>query len=333
MIPPTSTQPIYGSCMSLTFCPICSFRESVKAESDPLIKSDKEKARWKNNKDPELNLNKMEKNERYEKFARIYACCKGGDGPGATAMLLYKFMLGDEGKIKLGEPPRKQVLNIRYVMNVECYNPGFELLKMYGNLEKSKQTDLNTPYKECLQGIVISPVRHENDWWGYSQELMSKVIDSVFYYDGEKEKPNNILIITNDYRDILLKEYIQFEVERNVDDACIQGDIKEPSAEKLKLELYEKFRDLLKNKSLKDKTQQTLTKLVTKELSLAIRGYVKKEKTVEDLKRLINSYFTTVNPSKEQQGCPCPITECPFKSKALYLLIEGKGERGHGVTH
>ena len=218
-------------------------------------------------------------------------------------------------------------------MNVECYNPGFELLKMYGNLESYKETNLNTLYSECLQGIVISPVRHEDNWQKYSEELMKKVSNPLFYYDGKMGKPNNILIITNDYRDILLKEYIQFEVERNVDDACIQGGIKEPSAEKLKLELYEKFRDLLKDKSLKDKTQQTLTKLVTKELSPAIRGYVKK-KTDEDLERLINSNFTTVKTPKEQQGCPCPITECPFKSKALYLLIEGKeGEQADRVTH
>lgn len=329
LIPKDTDENIRGCCMGLTFCPVCSFHESVKAESNQLTKSDKEKARWKNDKDPEYKLNNVEENKRYEKFARIYACCKGGDDAGSLALLLYKFMPFegngsdiDFKAISLGQ----LVFNVKYIMNVECYNPRFELLKIYGNLEKcdGNKNKLQKLYSECLQGIVISPVGHEDNWQEYSKKLMKKVSDSSFYDDGKEEKPpDNILIITNDYRDILLNEYIQFEVGKNVDDAFIQGDIDKPSPEELKFELYNEF----KSKKMKPALKNILKTFTTTTLSNAIKDYVKARANKNKLKEWddwVDANFEDFKDFENYQGCPCPITDCPFKSKALYLLIEGK---------
>lgn len=317
-------QPICGSCMGLTFCPICSFEKSLETESNPIIKTDKEMARWKNAGGTHNSV--IPENNRYKKYAKIYACCKGGNASGAFAMLLYKFMLYESkgnisyDTIRLGQ----LVLNLKYVMNVECYNPEFELLKMYGNLEPyNKETDLNKLYLECLRGIVISPVKSGPRWWEYSQKLKDKLSKPLFYFDGEDKNPNNILLITEEYRDILLKEYVQFQMVKNVDALNIEGVIDDSSTEELKFELYNKF----KSKKMNATTTKDNLKAFTNELSNAIRDYATQTSRNESEKvfdKWINNNFEPLKDSENQQNCVCSIMDCPFKSKALHLLIEGR---------
>lgn len=347
LIPIKTNENIRGSCMGLTFCPVCSFHESVEAESNHLITSDKEKARWKNNRDPEYKLNIVEENKRYEKFARIYACCKGGDASGALALLLYKFMLfgGDRFNIDFKERQDKQsVFNVKYIMNVECYNPRFELLEIYGNLVScdGNKNKLQKLYSECLQGIVISPVTSANEWWDYSKKLRdklkkeseNKLTNPLLYHDCKEDEnpdekpPNNILLITEEYRNILLKEYVQFQIEKNVEELNIEGVIDEPSTEEWKLKLYHEF----KSKKMKDTVTSNIESFTTKTLSEEVKAYLNPPTTSEKSDawtKWINIHFDKDSESKDSKSsdqrhsCLCPITKCPFKSKALYLLING----------
>ncbi len=400
LIPTEGQKNISGCCVGLTYCPVSTFHQSISAESNPLTEIDKEKARWCNMKDPERKSNKMVENKRYENFAKIYSCCQGGDGPGAIAVLLYRFMLNNGKveyepylKIKMPEKfiPEKcfndfikdntninydkkkrelsiidtikekekkflikivpdqafkniindyfenngtKILDLKYVMNFECYNPGFELLKMYGNIvkpPKNMRDRLEVLEKECLQGIVISPVKSSAKWMDYASKLKKKSDDCRMYYDGDRQTPNNILVITENYKDILLKEYIQLEVSKFVYDAYIQGKIKDESfSENLKFELSDIFSDLANNSSMQMIEQENIKKFVDNILSSAIDQYIEerndfgKKKVEKALRDSIGRFFHGADTSgSKTEYCQCPIADCQFKSKALYLLTHG----------
>ncbi|MGR3309665.1 MAG: hypothetical protein ACUZ77_02720 [Candidatus Brocadiales bacterium] len=319
-------QQIRGACMDLTSCPVCSFRKSIDAEPDPTTESDMKKARWKNPKDEGIKGSSVSKIPIYDNFARIYACGKGGDASRVLAMLLYKFMLykGDGSNIDFKDPrPGQLVLNLKYIMNVECYNPDFELLRIYGNLEPWKKEDLKKLYTECLQGIVISPVTFKKEWWKYSKNLKGKLklVLPLLYYDGKKGEPNNILIITKKYRDILRSEYEQFNKGKSVSDNF------ETSEKLVRLPDEVKFPEDLRNKiRYDDPNDNPKQRLIFKGI-MSEEGKNKLLSLSEDdpYKKAIEALFQRTHfiPSEQQHGCPCPITECQFKSKAIYLIENG----------
>lgn len=327
-------KPLNGPCMGLTFCPVCSFRHSIETEPDSLIKADKENALWSNKK--ECNSNIIQSNNRYKKYARVFACGNGGNSAGSLAMLLYKFKLGDQKITNYVINRDQKVLNIKYVMNVECYNPGFELLKMYGKLEPYESNiNCDALYSDCLRGVVISPISAADDWLDYSKKLIKKMNQALFYYDGDDENlPNNILIITNEYKDILLKEYVQLQIQKIIDKLSIESEIDEPAVDELKFEFYE----ILKRKKLNDNAKTNINKFTTDTLNTEITKYIKERKKKDKSEKWINpkdqsfgdfiaNNFIELGATEQQeilQSCICPITECSFKRKAIYLLIEGK---------
>lgn len=191
-----------GKCPKLALCPISSIVQSKDADPDPSSKQKKEDAVRLNT----LTGEGAQPSRRNESLARLYGCCYNDDVPGSLAAVLHKLLLQDCNKLRPYEKTNK-VFNIHSTVNTECYNHQFSLLRLNGVLAlREKRPEINKIFSNCLQGVVISPVKRNKDWYNYAKQL-AKINNFGIYDDGRKlgrsDAPCNILLITREYENSL----------------------------------------------------------------------------------------------------------------------------------
>lgn len=336
---------IDNGCIGMVFCPIYSFENSIKSESNDMIKKDKKYARCRC--DEKAKRITILPNNRYKDYAKIYASCTGANELGSFAMLLYKLMFGTQIPTERGG--NNYALNIKYITNTECYNPGFTFVNIYGNFLEDftyKGQNLKKQFSRILDGIVISPIGIGKNWFEYSKNLQ-RILNNgngmqynLFTSTEENGDYSNILILSEDCQDALLGEYILLFIEKTVEEYYLESDdddLKEEEKKPFKqqhrkLELLGKFKNAKIDKKYKDNYssfQGFLDSDGKDCFKTNIRNYLeaktskkyskeKEEEETDNFDKYVNGNFeTTID---NDTSCQCSIPDSPFKNKALYLL-------------
>ena len=321
-----------GICPRLTICPISSMIQNVNADVNSNSKKAKKISFWEKTMEEFCANNKKE--DRNTSLARLSGCCYGNDKPGSLALLLHKLLLRNVNDLIATKKP----FNIRSIVSLECYNPQFTLLKINGIMHQTNEwideEEFKKIFLDCLQGIVISPVKAKDDWYNYAKtlrdttnkwlkSLTADVNDSnennidkftlILIHDDLKQ---NLLIISKVYKNLLLRELLHVHTEQ-----IVQHSETYDKEEKIK-NIDQYFRHFDNNKAVALLKQGIASSVNVKTF---LDDYNRNIVTNDD--KLLEKTITEKLDSKMKSKitpCSVPIRKCPFKSKAIYLLTHGK---------